>query len=609
MESFSVSYLYNSSYPLIIPETSDPKELESFCSLFQERLSFMKIEDVLNTQKQLKNRINKIICSNPGLADKMNKLSNQILKLPNFPPNLFLWNEIKQNLVENKTAPNIEIRGIVYPRAMLEKLIEQTPPSNLLENREIRNKDDMPIASLDRLQVHLLTQISPYFKSLWGNFKDAKQESELNWSNVNVLLEIFYNSVVTEKQTENIFELLALAEQLGMKPSQDILEKQLINILKNNFNDIAPSAFAYAATYPFSDFQNALTTFTSSWLKEVLEDAAKFEKRVLFLKTHASTLDLNCSVFSSLLLNDWHLKQISQLPLRELKLHCKKISNQGLAEIKNITCLKKLRLISMDLKDQDLAFLNSLSLEGLYFMDNQLDGTFGQYLIGKTSLIELELANCLNIKDENLAFLTNLPLRKLSMGCLFQLPGDSFGHYLEGKTSLKELNLKFTHQLRDQDLAFLKSLSLEKLSLSCNQLTGEFLKYLEGMTSLKELDLSDCKMLQEKNLVFLIGLSLQKLYLADCVKLTGEFLKYLEGMTSLIELDLSNCSNLRDDNLTFKNLSLQKLKLANCDQLTGKFVQFLLGMDSLKELNVKGIPNLKNVTSFTGKAKSFNVIS
>ncbi len=187
--------------------------------------------------------------------------------------------------------------------------------------------------------------------------------------------------------------------------------------------------------------------------------------------------------------------------ITELKLYeCKKITDAGLAPLKNFQWLTSLNL----------------------YHCNQLTNAGLQHLKSLTQLTSLSLSSC------------------------YQLTGEGFQH-LKGLTRLKWLDLSYCNQLTDAGLQHLKGLTqLTYLSLSYrDQLTDAGLQHLKGLTQLTSLDLGSCSQLTGEGLQHLKGLTqLTSLSLNSCNQLTDAGLQHLAGLTKLISLTLVGCNTI-----------------------------------------------------------------
>ena len=198
----------------------------------------------------------------------------------------------------------------------------------------------------------------------------------------------------------------------------------------------------------------------------------------------------------------------------------------------------------------------------------------------KSSLVNVNLFQCLPMTDKGVAVFQNMPqLRSFNVGCIRELTNESL-KTIGTNTGLTHLNFSDNDRIDDSGLSYIKDLrNLEVLNIwHTKGLTGSGLANLEGMDKLIELNLADCHNLDGKYFEHIKSLkSLQNLYLDNCISLKDDAFEILAEMSGLKELTIRGCERLTDKTLTqLASLkSLEYLDISSCVGFTDPAVRAL----------------------------------
>jgi len=241
--------------------------------------------------------------------------------------------------------------------------------------------------------------------------------------------------------------------------------------------------------------------------------------------------------FSESKVTDAGLAHLKQLPtLKSLNLRGTKITDAGLANLKGLRQLQSLNLTATEVKDAGLENLKGLlQLQSLNLQVTEITDAGLVQLEGLTQLRDLNLYNT-RVTNAGLAHLQEMT-QLTSLNLWHTHVTDTGLECLKGLLRLHSLNLMHT-DVTDKGLANVKRLTqLQMLDLSATRVTDAGLAHLEHLTNLQSLNLGYTKV-SDAGLAYLKGLTqLQSLWLGE-TQVTDAGLAYVKGLTELQTLDL-----------------------------------------------------------------------
>jgi beta-lactamase regulating signal transducer with metallopeptidase domain/Leucine-rich repeat (LRR) protein len=340
--------------------------------------------------------------------------------------------------------------------------------------------------------------------------------------------------------------------------------------------------------------------------------------------------------------------------LRKLDLSFRKITDTGLAPLKDLTTLRELTL-TLEFSNvtdaglaplEDVTALRKLDLWGTKITDAGL-----AHLQGLSELRELWLNGCTSITDAGLAHLKGLTkLQRLRLNACYRVTGACL-QYLSNMPELQELHFA-QGPVTDADLQHLKNLTglvyfsakgpgitdaglenfkalprLSSLELRETEITDAGLERLKSLTALGDLTLqnaqiTDAGLAHLKDLTKLTGLGLRSDQITDaglahledltklkgldlhCARITDAGLEHLKGLTALHSLDFRDTPISGTGFAHLKNLTqLQVLELDACP-ITDAGLAHIGGFTSLWILRLQHIPitdtGLEHLRTLTG---------
>ncbi|TYH81797.1 hypothetical protein ES332_D02G010500v1 [Gossypium tomentosum] len=199
-------------------------------------------------------------------------------------------------------------------------------------------------------------------------------------------------------------------------------------------------------------------------------------------------------------------------------------------------------------------------------------------LVGFSSLRILDISEC--HKLETIPIKGRCPsLRKLHISSCPKL--SEIGDWLSTSTSLEELKLGGCANLRFSSLRILDISDCHKL---------ETIPIRGRCSSLKKLQISSCPKLSEIGDRLSTSPNLAELKLSHCGNLNS--IPDLEGFFPLHILNISNCNNLEIVRITGRNSTLQALEIIACKKLS-QIGDELLTFTRLRKLRIVNCPNLR----------------
>jgi hypothetical protein len=228
-------------------------------------------------------------------------------------------------------------------------------------------------------------------------------------------------------------------------------------------------------------------------------------------------------------------------------------NHNGLQAVSRLGLLQTLHLPQVQLKNGDLAHLRQLqhleelSLGGEYITDAGL-----AHLRVILPLRRLRLISCANITDDGLAHLHQLPLEH------FALVGGAKGY----KSLITDVGFQHISQLPrlrvlelccmsipGAGLVYFQTSALEWLSLRMCRFTPRIgFPLLQYNTKLHILDLMNCKFLTDADLQHINTLHIHYLCLTNCKAITDTGMRHLQPLP-LRHLILTGCSSITDTGL------------------------------------------------------------
>jgi len=300
--------------------------------------------------------------------------------------------------------------------------------------------------------------------------------------------------------------------------------------------------------------------------------------------------------------------------IEELDMENSQIGNAGLVHVGKMSSLRKLNIsgnpITGKVTDAGLAHLKNLSsLEILFLPMGGLTDTGLSNLASLTSLKMLEVGGE-GIADRGIAVFADMKHLE-NLGIAGGNITDAAMPALAKCTALKELSLN-SCSITDKGFAQLAKLkSLENLTVTGTQITGDGLSVLKELPRLSRLGLwnmklgqtglarlADCKTIRELTISHLdIGLrdqdfallanltALQSLQANGTSSITNKALASLSGLALLESLYITGNSSVTDDGLKYMaNLaSLRSIHLSKCP-ITGVGLKHLQHLISLQNL-------------------------
>ena len=238
---------------------------------------------------------------------------------------------------------------------------------------------------------------------------------------------------------------------------------------------------------------------------------------------------------------------MSQLELLDLQ-DCNRVSEQGLAVLKNFPKLRSLRMWGPTITDAVLSYLADAKELRLLSLEQSAVGPEGlAHIAGLTNLTDLKLYGASGVNSRALEHLKGLT--KLTTLDLRSTTANNKGMaHLAGLSSLRVLDLSET-PVGDAGMAELKKLSnLEDLNLWYSKTGDAGLAHIGELKKLKRLNLDKCKELSDAGLVHLKGLTdLEFLHLGSNPGLTDAGLENLAEMKNLKELVVTFCPMITED--------------------------------------------------------------
>ncbi len=269
----------------------------------------------------------------------------------------------------------------------------------------------------------------------------------------------------------------------------------------------------------------------------------------------------------------------------------KQLTDDGLAEIAQLSFLKALYIREHRLTDDGLAHLEKLaSLEELDISNGRMSNAGLAHLAKLPSLRYLMLSGK-NFTDDGLIYIKDIPsIKILHFGHLTHLTDKSLVH-LSNVATLERLSLHWVEKITDSGIANLKKIpSLKQLDIVHSQVTDNGLAHLKEIKSLDYLDLPNlCN--TDNGLAHLSGLSnLKHLSIGGTASpITDAGLMHLKGLKLLEELIIGG-QGITDEGMSHiaKLANLKYLLLAtgppNQGRLTGAGLYSLTRLRSLEKL-------------------------
>jgi Leucine-rich repeat (LRR) protein len=296
---------------------------------------------------------------------------------------------------------------------------------------------------------------------------------------------------------------------------------------------------------------------------------------------------------------------LSQIPqLRDLDLYrASKVTDAGIARLKNLPHLRKLELRHTSVTDAGLAHLKEIkTLEYLHLPEKNISDSGLGYLGQLPRLRDLSLPRAHYVDPKmDKGYYTDEGLKTLAglteMECLF-IGGlgvtDAGVGCLTGMRRLKELSLFGCSRITDESLGHVGGLrSLERLSISHGRLTVSGVKAINNLTSLKNLDLDE--VIQDNSGLDLSGL----MNLRDLS--FGLARKQANGdVATWQERDIATMGRLTN---------LRRLQISHTGIPDGSVLRHLTGLTRLERLSIGGNGLTDDGVAYLAQLPSLNSLS
>lgn len=359
----------------------------------------------------------------------------------------------------------------------------------------------------------------------------------------------------------------------------NFFEYQKGNINKDNIFDAIQTAFYLLDEQLIEQCQS----FVNDFLNDCFHQLNEYRKNEAVLKQQINQSEIyfkeDCSEKNE------YLNQLNQeLRENESKIdNYIKIINKFILDFEEISVPVKINLSFCNVTDENVKFLSKLPLESLDLKGcKKITDKGVEYLKENLSLKDLNLS-CSNITNKSLEIVKEMPLHTLNLSYCKQLKTEGLMQLGE-ISSLKSLNLNFC-QVSDELLQYLKSLSLKNLEMAGTLITDEGLMQLKEMISLESLSLARCKEITDDGLKQLKQMKLRSLILDWC-SITDKGLTELKEMVSLEHLSLARCKEITNEGLKqLKQMKLRSLNIDSCSQVTDKGLKHLKNLQ-LISLNI-----------------------
>ncbi len=278
---------------------------------------------------------------------------------------------------------------------------------------------------------------------------------------------------------------------------------------------------------------------------------------------------------------DEYLAPIGQLTsLEALDIARAEITNEGLKQIEGLKNLRSLKLISLDLENPDLSFLEEFSsLEQLWLWCESSDEQLA-HIAGLNHMKSLQLPYCMTAAG--FQHLANMPeLTSIVIDEDIELTEESLS--VLSNSRIERLHLK-SDMASDDALRGLRDWThLRQLTLS-DPVSDTGLSHIAGLTALEKLNL-DHTLITDEGMVHLAGLTRLKHLVPPRKGLSGTGFAQLHALTELREVVLGY-TEVTDEGLAGLAKIPGILKLRLPSQITDAGVKHLGSMTSLIELNL-----------------------